>query len=77
MIVPRCLEGDIMFFRVKKVKGYKYLQLVENRWENGMPRQRVIASLGRIDELQEKGQIDRLVLSLAKYAKRVEVRAKA
>ena len=43
-----------MFFRIKKVKGHKYLQLVENRWENGMPRQRVIASPGRVDELQEK-----------------------
>ena len=62
-----------MFFRVKKVRGYRYLQLVENRWENGMPRQRVIASLGRLDELQEKGQIDRLILSLAKYSKRLKV----
>ena len=62
-----------MFFRVKKVRGYRYLQLVENRWENGMPRQRVIASLGRLDELQEKGQIDRLILSLVKYSKRFKV----
>jgi len=38
-----------MFARVKKSGSYQYLQLVENRWENGNSRQSVITTLGRLD----------------------------
>jgi hypothetical protein len=44
-----------MFFRQKTVKGYTYLQIVENRWQQGRSRQQVIATLGRLDQLQEGG----------------------
>ena len=40
-----------MFARVKKSGKYQYLQLVENRKEKGRVRQQVIATLGRMDEL--------------------------
>jgi hypothetical protein len=40
-----------MFARVKKSGAYQYLQLVENRWENGQSRQRVITTLGRLDQI--------------------------
>ena len=50
-----------MFFRTKKSGTRSYLQIVENRWEDGRPRQRVIATLGRLDQLQQTGQLDALL----------------
>ena len=44
-----------MFFRRKKSGDRVYLQVVENRWENGRSKQGVIATLGRLGRLQEKG----------------------
>ncbi|MGH9052388.1 MAG: IS1634 family transposase [Acidimicrobiia bacterium] len=38
---------------------YEYLQLVEGRREEGKVRQRVVATLGRVDELKASGQLDR------------------
>jgi len=38
-----------MFFRIKSVSGHRYLQIVENQWDDGRVRQKTIASLGRID----------------------------
>ena len=35
------------FVRKKRVREYKYYQLVENRWTDGQPRQRVLVHLGR------------------------------
>ena len=34
-----------MFFRLKKVRSYSYLQIVENHWSDGKSHQRVIATL--------------------------------
>ena len=42
-----------MFFRTKKSGSRSYLQIVENRWENGRSRQRVVATLGRLDQLRK------------------------
>ena len=47
--------------------------MVENRWENGHSKQRVIAALGRLDRLQEKGQFDALLASGAKFSESVMV----
>jgi len=47
-----------MFFRQKKSGNRTYLQIVENRWEKGKTRQRVIATLGRLDQLQRSGQLE-------------------
>jgi hypothetical protein len=60
-----------MFFHTKKSGTRSYLQIVENRWENGRPRQRVLATLGRIDQLQESGQLDALLVSGARFAQSV------
>ena len=57
-----------MFFRTKKSGSRSYLQVVENRWENGRARQRVVATLGRLDRLQESGQLDALLTSGARLA---------
>ena len=35
------------FVRKKRVHKYEYYQLVENRWTNGQPRQRILVHLGR------------------------------
>ena len=35
------------FVRKKRVGPYEYYQLVENRWMEGQPRQRVLVHLGR------------------------------
>jgi hypothetical protein len=60
-----------MFFRTKSSGPRTYLQIVENRWENGRPRQRVIATLGRLDQLQQSGQLDALLVSGARLAQSV------
>ena len=52
-----------MFFRTKTSGPRSYLQIVENRWEDGRPRQRVLATLGRLDQLQQSGQLDALLAS--------------
>lgn len=57
-----------MFFRQKTVKGYTYVQIVENRWEGGKTRQRVLATLGRLDQLEESGQLEALLASGARFA---------
>ena len=62
-----------MFFRTKKSGTRSYLQIVENRWEDGRPRQRVIATLGRLDLLQQSGQLDALLLSVVRLAQSVLV----
>jgi hypothetical protein len=60
-----------MFFRTKTSGPRSYLQIVENRWEDGRPRQRVVATLGRLDQLQQSGQLDALLVSGARLAQSV------
>ena len=62
-----------MFVRVKPSGPRQYLQIVENYRENGRVRQRVIATLGRLDRLSASGQVDGLVRSIARFAHRVRV----
>jgi hypothetical protein len=57
-----------MFFRQKRSGSRVYLQVVENQWVEGRTQQRVIATLGRLDELQQSGQLDGLLQSGAKFA---------
>jgi len=45
----------------------KYLQIVENRWEDGRPRQYVIATPDRLDRLKASGQIDAIMRSLSRF----------
>jgi len=60
-----------MFARVKILKNKdgsvrQYLQIVENRREDGKTKQKVLCTLGRLEELQN-GQLDRLIDSLVKF----------
>ena len=61
-----------MFARTKKVisggKQYEYIQIVEAYRDKGRPKQRVVASLGRLDRLGDK--LDDLVSSLRKYCRK-------
>src|ERR1700745_2095373 len=57
-----------MFFRVKPAGPRRYLQLVENHWIDGRSRQRVLATLGRLDHLQQDGRLESLLASGARYA---------
>jgi len=62
-----------MFFRRKKTKGHTYLQIVENRREEGKVKQTVVATLGRLDALDSSGQLEGLLRSGAKFAESVLV----
>lgn len=74
-----------MFARAKKSGRYQYLQIVENRKDSGKTRQRVIATVGRLDQMQAKGEVETLIRSLARFSEkallvlsgRSEVEAKA
>ena len=57
-----------MFFRVKQSGPRQYLQIVENSRANGRVRQRVLTTLGRLDELQQSGHLDGLLASGARFA---------
>jgi transposase len=59
-----------MYARVKRVRRgeqvHEYVQLVEGHREGGKVRQRVVATLGRLDELKASGQLDRFAGSFAR-----------
>jgi hypothetical protein len=61
-------QGAPMFARVKKSGNYQYLQIVENRKEKGKVKQRVIATVGRMDQLQSKGRVETLIRSLSRFS---------
>src|SRR3954469_23166763 len=60
-----------MSFRVKQSGPRQYLQVVENARADGRVRQRVLATLGRLDQLQQAGQLDGLLASGARFAEHV------
>lgn len=62
-----------MFYRAKNDGARTYLQLVENNWVEGKSRQRVVATIGRMDQLQESGQIEALVRSAARFSEKMIV----
>jgi transposase len=66
-----------MFIRNRKVRYgdnvHEYLQIVENRREDGKVRQRVIVTLGRRDHLVASGALDGLLRSLGKFSDNLRV----
>jgi hypothetical protein len=58
-----------VFFRQKRSGSRTYLQIVENRWEGGKTRQRVLVTLGRVDQLQETGRLEALLASGARFCR--------
>ena len=63
-------EGS-MFFRLKKSGERGYVQIVENKRDGAAVRQRVIANLGRADELAASGALGSLLASGAKLTDQV------
>src|SRR5258705_7902417 len=62
-----------MYFRRKTSAGRAYLQIVESRRDGDQVRQQVIATLGRYEELQASGQLERLVRSGARFSAKAMV----
>jgi transposase len=60
-----------MFARVKKSGKHEYLQIVENSKIKGKVVQRVIATIGRMDQLREKDRIETLIRSLSRFSEKV------
>jgi len=60
-----------MFIRKKTSGGHAYLQIVENRWEGGKVRQRVLLTLGREDELRSSGHLDALLASGSRFSEKM------
>jgi hypothetical protein len=59
-----------MFARVKKSGQYEYLQIVENTRSGGKVRQRVISTVGRLDQLQARGNVEALIRSLSRFSEK-------
>ena len=57
-----------MYFRKKTSGGRAYLQIAHSQRVGGQVRQRVIATLGRLDVLAASGQLERLMRSGARFA---------
>ena len=66
-----------MYIRIKKSgsknKPHQYLQIVESFRDGKTVRQRVIATLGRLDQLRAEGRIEGLIRSLSRFSERVRV----
>ena len=57
-----------MFFRIKPSGTRRYLQIVENTRDGAATRQRVVATLGRVEELEAAGKLDALLRSGARLS---------
>jgi len=65
-----------MFFRVKTTKYARYLQLVESKRINGKPRQKVILTLGKLDDSGATlNALDSILISGAKFSEKLAVLA--
>lgn len=66
-----------MFVRLKTLRQngrtYQYLHIVENVRENGNHRQRIIGSLGCLDELTKHGDLERVVTQLVEHCPTVKL----
>ncbi len=60
-----------MFARVKKSGQYEYLQIVQNHREGKKTIQRVVATIGRMDQIRQKDEIENLVRSLSRFSEKV------
>jgi len=54
-----------MFVSIKGKEPNRYLQIVENHREGKRTVQRVLATLGRVDQLTAHGEVDILLKSLS------------
>lgn len=59
----------VMFVRTKRTGANEYLQIVQNYRDEGKTKQRLIGTLGRVDEIGHSKDIDTLISKLSKYSK--------
>ena len=59
-----------MFVREKTSGKHTYLQIVESHRRDGKPRQSVIASLGRVENLLATGALDSLIRSACRFSQK-------
>lgn len=59
-----------MFARIKKSGKNQYLQIVESKREAGKVKQRVITTLGRLDKIHKKGDIETLIRTLSRFSEK-------
>jgi transposase len=62
-----------LFIRTQTAGDRTYLLLVHNERVQGRIKQRVLARLGRLDELRDSGELDRLLLSLGRFSEKLTV----
>jgi len=62
-----------MFVRIKKRGDKQYLMIVESRRDGARIEQITVASLGRLDRLQQSGQLDALLTSLGRFSEKLSV----
>ena len=68
----RCLA-----FSRKDGSQRKYLQIIETYREGGRVRQKIVANLGRLDELIASGTLEKLSDALSRYVEKKELLCKA
>lgn len=71
-----------MYIRLHTVRGrkqqaYTYLEVVHSQRRNGKVQQERVCSLGRLEDLQESGALDRMIAKLAEVARQRWVRAES
>src|SRR5260370_19974527 len=71
--VRTSLRSDACIFAARPSAGRAYLQIVESRRDGDQVRQQVIATLGRYEELQASGQLERLLRSGARFSAKAMV----
>lgn len=62
-----------MFVRVKPSGRYRYLQIAENYREGKKVKQKILCTLGRLDELTESGKLNGLAESLLRFSEKLTV----
>jgi hypothetical protein len=62
-----------MYFRVKRTGSYAYLQIVQSFRRDARVHQRVLSTLGRLDVLQNSGQLDALLRSGLRFSQQLAV----
>ena len=62
-----------MFIRTKRRGTRTYLQIVRNERIEGKVAQHVVGTLGRLDVLQETGELDALMVSMQRFSDKLGV----
>ena len=61
-----------MFVRIKPSGPYRYLQIAENYRDGKKVKQKILCTLGRLDELSASGKVDALAQSLLRFGSRLK-----